>query len=247
MHSPARRWETGRWLAHELALLLLLTAVIVVQAVAESSPVDVPASTTVPSPDGAPAVVSVPAAPPAARAAAPPHATFDSRVERWRTISALAAQTVQQTTGVRLDVDLLLALVAVESAGQSDALSTSGAVGLTQVQPATFADLQTRYRALLAGQSVAQPATNVLAGALYLADCARFLKADLADPGDLTLVLDAYNLGPWAALEWRETGTWTNQTASGQEVRDELPAETIEHAARIMAAYMPAPDQSHGL
>jgi hypothetical protein len=54
-------------------------------------------------------------------------------------------------------------------------------------------------------------------------------------------VLDAYNLGPRAALEWQETGTWTDRTAGGRQVRDELPTETIEHAARIMAAYMPGP------
>jgi soluble lytic murein transglycosylase-like protein len=158
-------------------------------------------------------------------------------VERWRTITALATQTVQETTGVRLDPDLVLALVAVESGGQPDARSASGAVGLTQVQPATFADLRTRYGGLLVDQSVERPATNLLAGALYMADCARVLHADLTDPGDLNLVLDAYNLGPRAVLEWRATGTWTDQSGGQEVIRDQLPAETIEHAARIMAAH----------
>jgi soluble lytic murein transglycosylase-like protein len=108
-----------------------------------------------------------------------------------------------------------------------------------QVQPATFADLRARYGHLLAGHTLEQPTTNVLAGALYLADCTRLLRADLENSGDLNMVLDAYNLGPRATQEWRENGAWTDLTAGNRQVRHELPSETIEHAARIMAAYRP--------
>ncbi|HEY1296928.1 MAG TPA: transglycosylase SLT domain-containing protein [Chloroflexota bacterium] len=207
-----------------------------VSAEARRAASDSPSSALV----GAPVAV-VPAEPRVAPDLLPARADFETDVERWRTVTASAAQTVRRTTGVSLDADLLLALVAVESAGQPDARSATGAVGLMQVQPATFADLRARYGPLLAGHSLEQPTTNVLAGALYLADCTRLLRADLKDRGDLNLVLDAYNLGPRATREWRENGTWTDLMAGNAQVRHELPRETIEHAARIMAVYRPGP------
>ena len=157
---------------------------------------------------------------------------FAPAVERWRSLSRDATATVQHATGVSLDEDLVLALVAVESSGKPAARSARGAVGLTQVEPATFTDLTTRYRELLAGRSLEQPSVNLLAGSLYLADCARYLDADLTNPTDLALVLHAYNMGPRAATEWRETGTFFNDS----ELQAGLPAETIEHSARILAA-----------
>src|SRR5205085_6623749 len=106
------------------------------------------------------------------------HLRFENRVERWRTISIEATDEVLRATGVQIDDDLLLALVAVESAGRPDARSATGAMGLTQVEPTTFSDLQRRHSGLLSGRSLEEPRTNLVAGALYLADCARALRAD---------------------------------------------------------------------
>jgi hypothetical protein len=49
-------------------------------------------------------------------------------------------------------------------------------------------------------------------------------------------VLHAYNLGPRAAAEWRATGSWLKQTERGAQLEHGLPAETIDHATRILAA-----------
>ena len=163
---------------------------------------------------------------------------FTANVERWRGLSLATSDLVRSATGVRLDNDLLLALVAVESGGDPHARSRAGALGLTQVEAATFRDLQTRHRELLGSGSLEEPRTNLLAGGVYLADCARQLHADLADPNQLDLVLKAYNLGPRAAAEWRATGTWLDQN----EVEYALPMETVEHSARILAAY----ENAHG-
>ena len=136
---------------------------------------------------------------------------FTAAVERWRPISRDATRTVQRVTGVKLEEDVLLALVAVESEGKPTARSAAGAVGLAQVMPSTFEDLRARYGEVLPAASLEEPRFNVLAGALYLADCARALEADLADPDQLALVLHAYNMGLRAAVEWRDSRVWTDQ------------------------------------
>ena len=44
------------------------------------------------------------------------------------------------------------------------------------------------------------------------------------------------NMGPRAAAEWRDSGSWLNQTDGGVQLELGLPAETVEHASRIMDA-----------
>jgi len=230
------RIEGRRRIAHALALSLVLLGALACRVVGEGSASAVNHS----APDEALTQVDS-----SARSTAVPDPTvvptrepsrFAPAIERWRPLSRDAAQTAQEATGVRLDENLLLALVAAESDGKPGAHSPRGAVGLAQVEPATFEDLRMRYSGLLAGGSLAQPRVNLLAGALYLADCARVLGADVADPGDLALVLHAYNMGPRAAAEWRDTGFGLNQTPGGAQLERQLPAETAEHATRIMAA-----------
>ena len=151
LRTPVRRCSTERWLAHGVVVALLV-AVAAARAMISTPASAFPSASignAAPTPATPAAATSRPAP-----VAVPAKPRFDYRVVRWRTISNEATRTVLDTTGVRLDVDLLLALVAVESAGQPGARSTSGSVGLTQVQPATFLDLQTRYRAVLAGQSL---------------------------------------------------------------------------------------------
>jgi len=165
-------------------------------------------------------------------AAAPNYPPFGESVERWRPLSREAALTAQRLTGVNLDENLLLALIAVESGGESTARSTRGAVGLAQVEPATFVDLRARYPGLLGDPrseqaSIDEPRANLVAAALYLAECARAFGADLSDPYDLAIALHAYQLGPRATAEALRSGGW-------------LPAETVDHAARIMALYRAA-------
>ncbi|WP_292022440.1 lytic transglycosylase domain-containing protein, partial [Brevundimonas sp. UBA875] len=80
-----------------------------------------------------------------------------------------------------LDRKLLHALVVVESAYRTRACSHAGACGLTQLMPATAAELGVRDRS--------DPYDNLRGGAAYLArQILRF--------GDLRLALAAYNAGP---------------------------------------------------
>jgi soluble lytic murein transglycosylase-like protein len=92
---------------------------------------------------------------------------------------AAAVETAAQAHG--LDPKLLHAVVIVESAYRTKAVSPAGAAGLTQLMPATASALGVRDRF--------DPAANLLGGANYLAGL-------LAKFGDLRLALAAYNAGP---------------------------------------------------
>ena len=89
----------------------------------------------------------------------------------------------------RLDSLLLAAVVEAESSFDPRAISADGAVGLTQVLPATSP--------LLSIEELHDPATNLDTGARYL----RQLLDRYA--GDLELSLAAYNAGPGAVDRYR--------------------------------------------
>jgi soluble lytic murein transglycosylase-like protein len=95
--------------------------------------------------------------------------------EAWRAALNAAADQAQ------LSPDLLAALVWQESRWQPGALSPKGAIGLTQLMPATARSLAVDPH---------DPAANLLGGARYL----RHL-IDLFD-GDIERALAAYNAGP---------------------------------------------------
>jgi soluble lytic murein transglycosylase-like protein len=88
-----------------------------------------------------------------------------------------------------LDRRLLHGLVAVESAFQPRAVSPVGAGGLTQLMPATAAELGVTDRF--------DPDQSLAGGAAYLA-------AQIARFGDVRLALAAYNSGPGRVLAARD-------------------------------------------
>ena len=81
----------------------------------------------------------------------------------------------------RLDPDLVLAVVAVESAGRPDARSPKNAQGLMQLMPETAADLGV--------ENALDPVQNLQGGMRYLRRLIDRFQ------GDLTLALAAYNAG----------------------------------------------------
>jgi hypothetical protein len=77
------------------------------------------------------------------------------------------------------------AVMRAESAGESRAVSSAGAMGLMQIMPATWADLRARHGL---GRDPYDPRDNILAGTAYLRD----LHNRYGSPGFLA----AYNAGP---------------------------------------------------
>lgn len=107
-----------------------------------------------------------------------------------------------------LSRELVMAVIAAESGGRANAVSSAGAMGLMQLMPATWAMLRQR---LALGSDPFDPADNILAGAAYL----RELLDRYGDPGFLA----AYNAGPRRY----------EASLAGQP----LPAETQAYVARI--------------
>jgi soluble lytic murein transglycosylase len=142
----------------------------------------------------------------------------------------LVEQTARET-GLRRE--LLFALIRTESAFQPDVVSRAGAVGLTQLMPATAADMAGRIKnrggpdyAANGGPDLENPEVNVHIGAVYL----NYLSGRLESP---FLAILAYNGGMNRVRRWR----------SGEP---ELPAdlfletipyaETREYGRKVLAA-----------
>lgn len=88
-----------------------------------------------------------------------------------------------------VDVELLMALIAVESGFDARAVSPRGALGLMQIMPATGDQYATRAEAARPAQErLLDPRTNIHTGARMLADLTRRL-------GGIDLALAAWNAG----------------------------------------------------
>jgi soluble lytic murein transglycosylase len=127
-----------------------------------------------------------------------------------------------------IDLPLLYALIRTESAFNSNIISRAGAVGLTQLMPATAEETAVRIRRQggpdylrAAGEesekspslNLNDPAVNIHIGAAYLA----YLNERLEDP---LLALIAYNGGVNRVRRWYRTAN----------LPPDLFLETVEYA-----------------
>jgi len=88
-----------------------------------------------------------------------------------------------------IPAELIRAVIAVESAGDTSAISHKGAVGLMQLMPQTAGQMYV--------EDPVDPAQNIMGGTRYL----RQLANEFA--GDMVLVLAAYNAGPDAVRKYK--------------------------------------------
>ena len=126
--------------------------------------------------------------------------------------------------------ELLFGLIRTESAFQSGVISRAGAVGLTQLMPATAQEMADRIRRRggpdytpIDEAALQESETNIHIGAVYL----RYLMDRMESP---LLSLLAYNGGMNRVRRWR--GTSGVQSEDGQAVFDlseDLFLETIEY------------------
>jgi soluble lytic murein transglycosylase-like protein len=112
------------------------------------------------------------------------------RVETIRAIrAAWGPQVAQAARSRNLSETLLLAVIAVESAGKARALSPKGAQGLMQLIPATASRFGVK--------NAFEPASNIAGGAAYL----DWLLGEFR--GDILLALAGYNAGEGAVHRHR--------------------------------------------
>jgi hypothetical protein len=107
-----------------------------------------------------------------------------------REIEDVARAIVDESTRHGIDVDLVLAVIAVESAGYHRAVSSVGALGLMQIMPATGEELARTHGVEWHGPATLfDPVINVRLGIAYL--------RELSDRYDhVPTALAAYNWGP---------------------------------------------------
>ena len=99
-----------------------------------------------------------------------------------------------------LDPALLAAVIYQESKFHPGARSSSGAVGLMQITPATARDIAIRTGgSSFRVSDLTNPAVNIRYGSWYLHDL-------FAKYGSISLMLAAYNAGPGNVDRWRAAG-----------------------------------------
>jgi soluble lytic murein transglycosylase len=125
--------------------------------------------------------------------------------------------------------DLLQALMREESALDPAVVSVAGAVGLTQLMPATAAQAAQRLRLPRpSAAELADPALNIRLGAVHLGDLLRRFG------GSAPLALAAYNAGETPVRGW-----WrTRASLPLDEFVEEIPLqETRGYVKRVLRSY----------
>lgn len=102
--------------------------------------------------------------------------------------NSLARGAIVQADRQGIDARLLVAVIAVESSWETNAVSGAGAVGLGQLMPATSRALRANAR---------DPQANIAASARYLRELLDRYAA-LGPRRGYSLALAAYNAGPGA-------------------------------------------------
>jgi len=100
----------------------------------------------------------------------------------------LARRVLVNAERWRLDANMLVAIVSVESRWHTHAVSSAGAIGLGQLMPGTAARL---------GVNPRDPAENLSGAARYLSGLMRRFGSD-----HYSLIFAAYNAGPKAVSEY---------------------------------------------
>ncbi len=110
-------------------------------------------------------------------------------------ITRLSVAIAAESSRAKLPIELVLALIQVESSGDNFAVSPVGAMGLMQLMPSTAEGVAGRIGLRWAGpETLFDPVTNVRLGVVYLREL-------LDRYGSVTTALAAYNWGPTRIAE----------------------------------------------
>jgi soluble lytic murein transglycosylase len=128
-----------------------------------------------------------------------------------------------------VEPDLLQALMREESALDPKALSWAGALGLTQLMPATAkAVAKSLGLKRVTNQSLLEPELNIRLGSTYLGSLLKKFE------GNKIYAVASYNAGSGAVARWR-TG---REAVELDEWVEEIPiAETRGYVKRVLRSY----------
>ena len=147
---------------------------------------------------------------PLATVSAAPSSAQGASMDVTRTADSFAAYVTEAGRRFRLPVTWIRSVMRAESAGNTRAVSSAGAMGLMQIMPQTWADLRLRHGL---GSDPFDARDNILAGTAYL----REMYDRYGSPGFLA----AYNAGP---------GRYEEHLTAGRA----LPAETRAYVAALV-------------
>ena len=124
-----------------------------------------------------------------------------------------------------VDCDIIYAVIKCESNFNPNAKSSAGAMGLMQMMPSTFKDVQSRLGEELEDDALYDPETSIKYGTYYL--------KHLYDAfGDWDLVFAAYNAGRGNVSKWLKNEKYSTD---GKLVKIPFP-ETERYVKKVKAA-----------
>ena len=130
-----------------------------------------------------------------------------------------------------LDPSLLCGLIYTESRFDSEAVSPAGAVGLTQINEATFDWIKWRMgdESDISFEDVTDPEISIYYGAFLL-------KHHIDEFGDVDLALCAYNAGRGSLIKWLNDDEYSKDGENGRELIKIPFKETEAYVERVNEA-----------
>ncbi|RKH36950.1 transglycosylase SLT domain-containing protein [Corallococcus sicarius] len=149
----------------------------------------------------------------------------------WEATWPLAFRPLIQgySRAARVDPDLLQGLIREESRFNPRARSSTGALGLAQLMPATARQVADSLKmAAVDEATLLQPAQNIRLGAAYLGQLLKHFD------GNPAYAVAAYNAGPGAVERWRKA---LPQAELDEWVEHIAFEETREYVKRVLSSY----------
>jgi soluble lytic murein transglycosylase len=147
-------------------------------------------------------------------------AAYRPEVEKWAKAAGIPA-------------DLLQALMREESALDPRVISPAGALGLTQLMPATASQVAARLKLARPSRGdLLRPELNIRLGARYLADLVR------QQGGEVALALASYNAGANAVARWRAAAPGLPLDEFVEQIPVDETRNYVKKVLRSYAAYV---------
>jgi peptidoglycan lytic transglycosylase len=156
----------------------------------------------------------------------------DAPAEIWRLVYPLPFAGEIDAAAARVEVDpmLLAGLVRQESGFNPEAVSSAGALGLTQLMPETARKEARKIRVRYSRRRLFEPEYNLRLGAAHLAGL-------LEETGKLAQALAAYNAGRDHVAAWRAGGSYDSPAEFVESIPFSETRQYVETVIRNAEVY----------